>query len=140
MQQSGYAFPIAEMVHLLSLAILGGAILIIDLRCLGLGLRSQPVETLVRELTPYVAGSLTASALSGLLMLSEEPLKCYYNIAFRLKMLFLILAVLSYFVVQRRIFESEHKGRRELFQKMAAVLSLLLWLAVGLAGRAIGVI
>ncbi|HWF48821.1 MAG TPA: DUF6644 family protein [Bryobacteraceae bacterium] len=140
MQQSGYAFPMVEMVHLLALAILGGAILIIDLRLLGLGLKSLSAERLAQELTPYLTGCLIASAVSGLLLLSGEPLKCYYNLAFRLKMLFLAVAVLFYFVVQKRIFQFEREGRRELLQKLTGVVSLLLWLAVGLAGRAIGVI
>jgi hypothetical protein len=140
MQQSSYAFPLVEMAHLLALAILGGAVLIIDLRLLGLGLKSLSAEHLAQELTPYLIGSLTASAVSGLLLLSGEPLKCYFNLAFRLKMLFLALAVLFYFAVQKRIFQFEREGRRGFLQKSSAIISLLLWLAVGLAGRAIGVI
>ncbi|HEX4228736.1 MAG TPA: DUF6644 family protein [Bryobacteraceae bacterium] len=140
MQQSSYAFPVVEMVHLLALAMLGGAILIIDLRLLGLGLKSHSAEDLALELMPYLTGSLIASVVSGLLLLSGEPLKCYYNLAFRLKMLFLALAVLIYFVVQMRILKFEREGGRKFLQKFVAVVSLLLWLAVGLAGRAIGVI
>jgi uncharacterized membrane protein len=140
MQQSSYAFPLAEMAHLLSLAILGGAILVIDLRLLGVGLKSQSAERLVQEFAPYLTGCLVASVVSGLLLLSGEPLKCYYNLAFRLKMLFLSLAVLFYFIVQKRTFQFEREGRHKLLQKLAAIVSLLLWLAVGLAGRAIGVI
>jgi hypothetical protein len=140
MQQSSYAFPVAEMVHLFALAILGGTVLIIDLRSLGLGLKSLPADRLAQELTPYLVGSLMASGVSGLLLLSGEPLKCYYNLAFRLKMLFLVMAILFYFLVQKRILQFEQQGRFVFLQRLAGVVSLLLWLAVGLAGRAIGVI
>jgi hypothetical protein len=140
MQQSSYAFPLVEMVHLLALAIVGGAILIIDLRLLGLGLKNQSAEYLANELTPYLVGSLIVSVLSGALLVAGEPLKCYYNLAFRLKMLLLALAVLLYFAVQRRIFRVELNGRTKFLQILTSVVSLLLWLAVGLAGRAIGVI
>jgi hypothetical protein len=132
MQQSTYAFAVVEMIHLLSLAILGGVILIIDLRVLGLGVKSQTANGLAQQLKPFLLGSLGVSAVSGVLLLSEETIKCYYSPAFRAKMLFLALAVLFYFVVQERLFRSQ------LHAKWASVVSLLLWLSVGLAGRAIG--
>ncbi len=140
MQQSTYAFAVAEMLHLLSLSILGGTILIIDLRLLGVGLRSQSAAALAQELKPFLIGSLTASVVSGILLLSEEPMKCYYNQAFRLKMLFLALAVFFYFVVQERLFHGEPSGRQSFIAKLTGIVSLLLWLSVGLAGRAIGII
>jgi hypothetical protein len=137
MQQSMYAFEVMEMVHLLSLALLGGAILIVNLRSIGWGLMSQPAERIAHELRPFLLGGLLVSLVSGVLLVAAEPMKCYYNTAFRWKMLFLGLAVLFYFAVQRRLLEN---GGRESVAKWAAVLSLVLWLAVGLAGRAIGVI
>ena len=140
MQQSTYAFAVTEMLHLLSLSILGGAILIVNLRLLGVGLRSQSAAALDRELKPFLIGSLAVSVLTGILLLSEEPMKCYYNEAFRLKMLFLALAVFFYFVIQERLFQREPSGARGLFAKLAGVISLLLWLSVGLAGRAIGIV
>jgi hypothetical protein len=140
MQQSTYAFAVTEMFHLLALSILGGTILIVDLRLLGIGLRSQSAAALDRELKPYLIGSLAVSVLTGILLLAEEPMKCYYNEAFRLKMLLLALAVFFYFIVQGRLFQREPGGGPSLFAKLMGIVSLLLWLSVGLAGRAIGII
>ena len=81
MQQSTYAFEMAEMVHLLGLAGLGGGILIIDLRVLGIGLKSVTAARLARGLMPLLAVCLCASIGSGLLLLAAEPVKCYYNFA-----------------------------------------------------------
>jgi hypothetical protein len=139
MRQSTYAFPVAEMIHLLSLAILGGVILLIDLRALGLGLAGQTPGGLAEQLRPLLVGSLVVSVVSGVLLLSDEAIKCYYNPAFRAKMLFLALAVLFYFAVQDRFFLVE-RGGGSVTAKCAGVVSLLLWLSVGLAGRAIGLI
>ena len=139
MQQSTYAFAVVEMLHLLSLSLLGGAILIVNLRLLGVGLRSQSAASLARELKPYLLGSLTVSVTTGTLLLSDEPMKCYYNQAFRIKMLCLALAVFFYFAIQERLFRREERGRN-LLLKIAGIVSLLLWLSVGLAGRAIGII
>jgi hypothetical protein len=140
MQQSTYAFAVVEMIHLLSLAILGGVILIIDLRALGLGVKSQTPGGLAQQLRPLLLGSLAVSVVSGILLLSEEPLKCYYNPAFRAKMLFLGLALLFYFAIQQRLLGTQRAGGTSISTKCAGVVSLFLWLSVGLAGRAIGVI
>ena len=130
MQQSTYAFEVAEMFHLLGLAGLGGGILIIDLRVLGLGLMSRSPAQLVRELQPYLVACLCTSLVSGLLLLAAEPIRYYYNPAFRIKMLFLLSAVLFSAFIQRPLLQ----------RRVTAVISLVLWLGVGLAGRAIGVI
>jgi hypothetical protein len=139
MRQSTYAFALVETFHLLSLSILGGSILLVDLRLLGIGLRSQSPAVLDRELKPYLIGGLTVSIVTGSLLVSAEPMKCYYNLAFRMKMLFLALAVFFYFVVQERLFRRE-PGGGNLSGKLAGIVSLLLWLSVGLAGRAIGIL
>jgi hypothetical protein len=137
MQQSTYAFAIVEMFHLLSLTVLGGAILIVDLRLLGVGLKSLPPARLAREFRPYLIGSLLVASISGILLLSEEPIKCYYSPAFRAKMLFLVLAVAFYLLIQGRLSQAESKP---FFSKSIGAISLTLWLAVGLSGRAIGLI
>jgi hypothetical protein len=139
MQQSTYGFEVAEMFHLLALSALGGAILIINLRVLGLGFagfKKRPALELATELRPYVLSSLAVMLLSGVLLLAGEAEKCYYNTAFRLKMLFLALALAFYFGVQGRLMGAE----RGAAAKAAGVVSLMLWLAVGLAGRAIGLL
>jgi hypothetical protein len=139
MQQSTYAFAIVEMFHLLSLTVLGGAILIIDLRLLGFGFKSQTAGQLATELRRWLLASLGIAIISGILLLSEEPIKCYYSPAFRAKMSLLLLALLFYFGVQDRIFDSEVRNRGML-PRVAGVISLLLWFGVGLSGRAIGFI
>lgn len=138
MQQSSWAFAAAEMIHLLSLAVLGGAIFIINLRVFGLGLKSQPAGRLASELRPFLVTSLLGSVLSGVLLVSAESEKCYYNMAFRWKMLLLLLAVIFYFGVQQRLFERQNVS--ELTRKASGIVSIALWLAVGLAGRAIGIL
>jgi hypothetical protein len=140
MQQSTYAFAVVEMIHLLSLAILGGVILLIDLRVLGLGVKIQTPGVLAEQLKPLLLGSVAVSVVSGIMLLAEEPIKCYYNPAFRAKMLLLGLALLFYFVIQQRLFRTQLAGGTSLSAKCAGVVSLFLWLSVGLAGRAIGFI
>ena len=55
--QSVWAFPILEAVHLIGLCVLGGALLVVDLRLLGAGLTNQPVARVARHARPWLIGS-----------------------------------------------------------------------------------
>jgi len=138
MQHSTYGVAIVEMVHLLALALLGGTILLVDLRLFGVGLKRQPASGLAQELAPLFWGSFAVIVLSGLIILSAEPMKCYYNTAFRAKMAIIFVALLFHFTLHRDAVAATKQRNSTVWAKSAAAVSLTLWLAVGLAGRAIG--
>jgi len=137
MSDSVWAFAIVEMVHLLGLALLGGAVLILNLRLLGLRLQRRPLHEVARELSPLFRTGLATMLLSGVLLVCDGPLRYYGNAAFRIKMALLAAAIAFSFTLHRRIVRSE-ASRITGGARIAAVLSLTLWLSVGLAGRAIG--
>jgi len=116
---------------------LGGVILIVDLRLLGVVLRRQPVARVASDLWPILIGSLSVMVISGTLLATAFPLKYYYSPAFRVKMLTLAVALLFYFTLHLRVVRSDPEGYSA-WSKTAAVVSLILWLGVGIAGRAIG--
>ena len=140
MQTSRWGFALVETVHLVALAILGGSVLIIDLRLLGVALKRDSALSISRDLRRLLLGSLVLLILSGIAMLSEEALKCYYNPAFRWKMALLAASVLFYFTVHRRAVSTTAEGGPRAWTRLAALISLTLWLGVGVAGRAIGLI
>src|SRR4051794_27021486 len=51
-----WLFPVIETFHLLALSVMGGMLLVVDLRLLGLGLRRHPVGRLAREVQPWLIG------------------------------------------------------------------------------------
>jgi hypothetical protein len=137
LNRSTWGVAILEMVHLLALAALGGTILLVDLRLLGFGLKRRSPAELAAELSPIFWIGLTVILLSGVLILSTETMKCYYSEAFRIKMMLLFLALLFQFTLHNKAVKSE-VAAGSLWSRSAGVLSLALWLGVGLAGRAIG--
>ncbi len=137
-RDSVWLFPAIEAVHLLALALLGGAVLIVDLRLLGFGLRRQSARELAADLRPWLHTGLAAMLVSGVLMFLSEALKCYESPPFQLKMLFLFLALLFTFTVRRRVLLSDETPRRPWLGRLTAATSLTLWSGVGLMGRAIG--
>ena len=76
-KQSLWLFPVVESIHLLGLAVLGGALLVVDLRMLGLGLRSQPIGMVAREARPWLLASLGVMLLTGLPLPAGEHTVVY---------------------------------------------------------------
>src|SRR6266436_9094142 len=137
-RNSVWLFPFVEILQLLALGILGGTVLIVNLRLLGLRFREERVSELATEVRPWMAGSLIVMLVSGFFLFSSESVKMYGNWAFRAKMTSLVLAVLFNFTVYRRVTMADETQISPARQRLAALVSLALWAGVGFAGRAIG--
>jgi hypothetical protein len=135
---SQWAFAVIEVFHLLSLAISGGAILYFDIRLLGWGFASQSEKGVARSLFPLAIIGITAMSISGVLMVASGPVRYYYNPAFRLKMYLFAAALIFHFAVQWTVSRRSDDRKIAVPDRIAAVISLLLWLSIGVAGRAIG--
>jgi hypothetical protein len=131
-----WLFPAIEAIHLLALAVIGGAVVVLNLRLLGLGLARQPLPQLWRDTRPWLLGSLFTMLGSGLLLFTSEAVKLYYHEAFWVKMTSLLLAMLFTFTVVRRVALADRKS--PLAHKATALVSLVLWSLVGMGGRWIG--
>jgi hypothetical protein len=138
MRKSTWAFAVTEMAHLLALTLLGGVVLVVNLRLLGVVLRTRPAARIARDLLPAFLAGVGVLTVTGILMLGEETMKCYHSAAFRWKMLLLVLALLLSLGVHRRLTVTGGAFASGRIARASAVVSLALWLGVGVAGRAIG--
>lgn len=136
-QTSTWMFPVTEAVHLLGLSVLGGALLVVDLRLLNAMLRDQPVATLARGVRPWLNRSVALMLGTGFLLFMSEAVKCYQNPAFRLKMATLPLALAYTFLVRERVARRDVAPSAWTGRALAGV-SILLWFTVAAAGRWIG--
>ena len=134
-RNSLWLFPVIESVHLLALALIGGAVLVVDLRLLGLGLRRQPVAQIARDAQPWLIGSLAMMLITGILLFLSESIKCYYSPPFWYKMTFLPLAILFALTVRRKVAAADERRVGPLWGKLVALVSLGLWFGVGFSGR-----
>lgn len=137
-RRSAWLFPMIEAIHLLGLGFIGGAVLVVDLRLLGFGLRRQSVAQLSRDAQPWLIGSLIVMIITGGLLFTSEAIKCYYHGAFWFKMASLLLAIVFTFSVQRKVVMGDEARLRPIWSKTVAVVSVLLWSGVGIGGRWIG--
>lgn len=135
---SPWAFAVIESIHLLALAAIGGAVLLVDLRMLGLGLTSQSVPDVARAANPWFVGSLLVMVSTGIPLFISEPTKCYYSTPFWVKMTALLLAMGFAFTVRRTVTSRDERRVRPVVYKLVALVSLVLWFTVGAGGRWIG--
>jgi hypothetical protein len=128
-------------VHLVALAVIGGAVLVVDLRLLGVGFRRQPVVDVARAARPWLIGSLILILGTGfLLFASLAASKYYYNEAYWLKMYFLLAAIIFTFVVRQPFALRAAAPAQSGLAKGIGVTSIFLWLGVAVMGRSIGFI
>ncbi len=133
-RDSTYIFPVVEVFHLFGLTMLLGIVTVVDLRILGAGMKRQSIPQLSMALAPWGVGAALLTIVSGILLFLSEAMKCYSNAAFPYKMWFLVGAIVPYFVTHRGIVNSKMGPGT---MKVVAVLTLILWFGVAIAGRAI---
>lgn len=129
-------FPIIETFHLLALTLLFGAIFMLNLRLCGLVMKNLPVQQVSRDLSPWLIGSLIAILATGYVLFSSEAMKCYSSGPFQAKMLFLFAAIAYHFTIYRKLTNTDREPKR-FWGASAALVSVVLWMGVGLAGRGI---
>ncbi len=137
-RNSTWLFPVIEAFHLLGLAVIGGAVLVVDLRLFGYGLRRQPVAQVALDAQRWLIASLAVMLTSGALLFTSEAIKCYYHAAFWVKMTSLFLAIVFTFTVRRKVAMADQSRLRPLWSKLVALVSVTLWSGVGIGGRWIG--
>ena len=137
-RESKWLFPVIESVHLLGLAVIGGAVLVVDLRLAGFGLRRQSVRQMACDVQPWLIGSLIVMLISGFLLFTSEATKCYYHGAFWIKMTSLLLAILFTFTIRRSVTMANPDRIGPVRSRLVALVSLTLWSGVGIGGRWIG--
>jgi hypothetical protein len=141
-RQSLWLFPAIETVHLLGMAALVGTITVLDLRLLGWAMPQRRVSEVTVRLLPWAWLGFGVQIVTGGLLFSSEAVKIYGNPAFRLKMLFLLLAGIQSLVFQtvvsRKLHAWDDRPAPPVMARVMGMISILLWIAIVTAGRFIG--
>ena len=134
--RQSWVFPVIQSVHIIGLTILVGTISLMDLRLLGVGMRRHNAATLASALSSWTSAGLLTVLVTGPLLFGSDVPRYLSNPAFLLKMGLLAVALGAHFTLHRSVVRNDPAPARTR-QKVAAVVSLLLWSGVVLAGRAI---
>jgi len=139
LQTIEWVIPAVQTLHLLAIAALMGATLVLNLRLLGVASADVPVARVSRRFLPVVKVSLAVLLATGAVMIAAEPERSLLNLAFQVKMALLTGVVLLTAATTRPLrrrpeFWGDSPARRRL-AGASAVLSSGLWVAVLCAGR-----
>jgi hypothetical protein len=134
----GATFATIEAVHLMALAILGGAVLVTDLRLLNVAFKDVPTRTLALDAHKWFKIGLVALLVTGFLMLAGVATKCFHNFYFWVKMTALAAGIAFVFAVKMPLLRNDQDVLRPVTLKLVALASISLWLLVAASGRWIG--
>jgi hypothetical protein len=141
LHESLWAYPIIESVHVLTLCVFLGLVVMLDLRLLGVTMRKTPVSEVLERLAPWTVAGFVVMVITGSLLFYAIPVKTYLNIFFRLKALFLLLAGANTAVFHFRISGGMSNWDLDPVPpwraRLAGGLSLALWAGIVVAGRMI---
>jgi hypothetical protein len=140
-RESVWAEPIIETIHVLTLGVFLGFVILLDLRLLDLVLRRTPVSTIFRQLNPWLFGAFGVMLVTGVSLFAGDPVLFYGTIFFKLKMLMLLAAALNVVVFSlttgRTMMQWDMLPATPRGAKVTGLLSLVLWIAVVACGRGI---
>jgi hypothetical protein len=138
-RESELAYPIIMSLHLASIAVFGGMILMTDLRLLGAAMRDIPVADVIRQLRVWKRTGFVVMVTCGMLLAASKADQYYPNPYFRIKMGLLALVGVHALVFRRSVYARAEKldaaPAIPAVAKIAACLSLGLWLGIMSAGR-----
>ncbi|HEV8393576.1 MAG TPA: DUF6644 family protein [Vicinamibacterales bacterium] len=141
-RDSLYTFPVLESIHVVGLALVFGTIAILDLRLLGVASLERAVSRLMADLLKWTWAAFAVTAVTGGLMFSTNAVVYFHNTFFRAKMILLVLAGVNMLVFEltarKTIARWDASGATPRAAKVVATVSLLIWVGVIVAGRAIG--
>ena len=130
-RESTWVFPILDAVHCTGIILVAGTIVIVDLRLLGFGMRRAPVSSLIAQVLPWTLSGFAFMFVTGSLLAWAEPVKLYHSVFFRWKLLFLVLAGLNALFYHYTTLTPARA-------RLAGAVSIVCWISVIAAGRAIG--
>jgi uncharacterized membrane protein len=138
---STFAEPIVETIHVLTLTVFLGFTVLLDLRLLGISMRQRRASAVIGQLNPWVKASFAMMIATGVLLFAGDPVAFFSTIFFKIKMAMLALALLNVMAFEwttgRTIAEWDQSPDTPSGAKAAAIISLVLWVAIIAAGRAI---
>lgn len=135
-RRSIYVYPLLNATHIFALTLLVGGILPADLRMLGL-FQSVATGPFLRLMTAISATGLVLAIATGFLLFSVQPLEYAYNPAFLTKLSLIALGIVNALAIRFSAAwrDASTTGTVSPGLRLAALLSLTIWMAALIAGR-----
>ena len=136
-----YSYGIVNLFHVFGIALLFGAIFVLDLRMLG-AWRSIPLNALARPIVPVAGVGLVLALLSGITLFTVQATEYYYNPFLYIKLGALLLGLINLLALHssaawKTMANADQTGAGRMRLALGALISLGAWITVITAGRMI---
>jgi hypothetical protein len=133
-----WLWPLCETLHFMGMAVLVGVIGLLDLRLIGL-VKGLPIGPMA-DLMPWGIAGFILNLCTGFVFFAGDPLQYSENPAFRLKMIFIVLAGLNVLIfyaagLRRTVNDVGAGEQAPLAARLLGATSLFLWVGVMYWGR-----
>jgi len=131
--------PAVQTIHILCVAIVISAVLLVHLNTLGIAMRGYTGAQLATRLLPGLWWAVLVLLTTGSILIVAEPGRSLPNSMFQLKMLLLIVAITLTLLYQMPLRKEashwEATPARRLSARAIAIVSLIVWICIVFAGR-----
>jgi uncharacterized membrane protein len=142
LRSSGETFPTILALHLCAISLFGAMIVATDLRLLGWAFRRSSIAAVVDQLRIPKRIGFVLAATCGFLLFCSKAEDYYYNEFFRMKISLFILVAVHALVFRPSVYNHpaalDGPSGAPMRAKVAAGISLFLWICILCAGRSIG--
>jgi hypothetical protein len=126
-------------LHVLSMCLFLGLVLMMDLRLVGVAHRETPISQIQKRLFPWQLLGAIVMSISGLVLFYAQPILYWGKGFFWVKMIVMPLAVANllvfHFTTYRSVAKWDTDASPPFAAKLAGVLSIVLWVTVLCFGR-----
>ena len=138
MRENLWLYPAVEIVHIVGFVILVGAVVMFDLRVLGLS-KQVSVRALARHLLPWSVAALLLILPTGLAMFSAHASELLTNRAFQVKMALILAAGINAGIFHTGPYQGvaawDTQVAAPLGARISVALSIAIWLSIIACGR-----
>jgi len=141
LREAPYDFPVLIIIHILTIALFGGMVVMGNLRVLGLAMKSVPVSEVIGQFRPWKWTAFVLLFVSGTLLAMSDPVEYGGNIMFWISNALLLLAGFNALIFRMGAYRSvaawDNAPEAPPSARRWAEVSLFLWITLIFAGRAI---
>ncbi|WP_339857972.1 DUF6644 family protein [Pseudohongiella acticola] len=135
-----WLFPLFNSLHVISITLMLGALLMLDLRLAGVAARVYPYRLLSRDFLPWIWLAFSVATITGIGLFITRASAHVLNPAFQWKMLLMLMAGVNMLIFHHRSVRLAKGWDRTipLSIRLTGIASLVLWAGVMLGGRWMG--
>lgn len=142
MQTHSWVVPTSQSIHIISLSVVFGCAVLINMRLLGLSAGNRSISALVKTHVPWMYRALVVLLITGTVQTVTEPMRQFVTPAFWWKMFMIVVVVIltQWFAtsVRRNAAAWDAARTRPRSARLFALVSMGLWIGIIFCGRFIG--